>query len=792
MNADVNMIRSLVKAYPDQVSMKSKDGNLPIHLAARYNVSVEVIKLLLSAYPEGILIKGEFGYLPIHIAARHNARAEVIKLLLSAYPEGISVKDWYGYLPIHLAARNNASVEVINIMLSAYPEGISMKNMRNSYPPLHLAARYNASNEVVKLLLSAYPEGISVKDEDGYLPIHSAACNANVEVINILIAAYPEGLSIRNMVGNLPIHLAVEHNASDEVVKLLLSAYPKGISMKNMRNGYLPLHLAVEHNASDEVVKLLLSAYPEGISMKDRYGYLPIHLAVGNDASVQMFNILLSAYPEGILLRSTRGDFPLHVECKLKCRSAVISKCIELCPKALTKVDENGCLPLHKLLAHKESSTSDALMMIEKYPAALQHQNNHRSLPIDIERWNQRRSSIISKCIQLFPETPMIEGQVRLALEWLLTDVSSTSDTLKMIERDPAALQQQDRFNDLPLHLECRNHCRSAIISKCIQLFPEAPRITDNTGNLPLHMLLEHDKSSIDDAYQSISSLIECYQAALQHKNNDGDLPLHIECKRRCRLSIISKCIELYPDALEVADSSLNLPLHLLLCNELSTVNEFLMMIDKYPAALEHRNDNAQLPIHLECQYQCRSSIILACIELYPDTDCIFTEADEDGNLPLHILLSNKSSTVQDALMMIDKYPAALQERKNDDELPIHLECMNQCRSSIILKCIELYPGTTDAIIGNINQNNFNRFIPALLIIFTANPMSLYNANALIEHDIRTDPCYRRRILNRLPHHVFTPSHDSDYRELNWQPRAAMMMLMSQIQQELNITGILE
>jgi hypothetical protein len=35
--------------------------------------------------------------------------------------------------------------------------------------------------------------------------------------------------------------------------------------------------------------------------------------------------------------------------------------------------------------------------------------------------------------------------------------------------------------------------------------------------------------------------------------------------------------------------------------------------------------------------------------------------------------------------------------------------------------------------------------------------------------------------MNLLPHHVFTPTHEIDYRDLNWQSREAMMMLLSQI-----------
>jgi hypothetical protein len=43
--------------------------------------------------------------------------------------------------------------------------------------------------------------------------------------------------------------------------------------------------------------------------------------------------------------------------------------------------------------------------MMEKHSAALQHRDNCRRLPIDVECINQCRLSVISKCIELYPES---------------------------------------------------------------------------------------------------------------------------------------------------------------------------------------------------------------------------------------------------------------------------------------------------------------------------------------------------------------------------------------------------
>jgi hypothetical protein len=148
-------------------------------------------------------------------------------------------------------------------------------------------------------------------------------------------------------------------------------------------------------------------------------------------------------------------------------------------------------------------------------------------------------------------------------------------------------------------------------------------------------------------------------------------------------------------------------------------------------------------------------------------------------------VLINKSSTADVALMMIEKYPAALQHRFGN-LMAIHFESYYRCRLPILSKCIELYPesfddGAVSLIIEKVKTGEFYSYTSVLHMTFTVRPMSLYDRSIYAPDDIRDDPGHRRRILNLIPHHVFTPTHESDYRDLNWQPRVAMMMLLSQI-----------
>jgi ankyrin repeat protein len=334
----------------------------------------------------------------------------------------------------------------------------------------------------------------------------------------------------------------------------------------------------------------------------------------------------------------------------------------------------------------------------------------------------------------------------------------------------------------LDLHMECRDQCRSSVISQYLERHPEALAQIDKDGYLPLHALLFNISSSRALALM----MIEQYPAALKHQDNhDGELPLHIECIMKCRSSIISKCIELYPEALSREDLYRCLPLHRLITNHRSSIEDALMMIEKYPAALQQQNTYDHLPLHIECKYRCRLPIISKCIELYPEA---LLSAGSYGYLPLHVLLLNGASSIDVALMMIEKAPAALAHHDICNSFPLHSECMRQCRAIIISKCIELYPKALDNKAINIVMTKINtryhiyhKYESALLVVFTHCPMGLYDRDNYLLNDIREEPTYRRRILRLLPRHVFTPTHESDYRDLNWQSRAAMMMLLSKV-----------
>lgn len=134
-----------------EAQVKNDRGNLPLHSAASFRAPLEVIESLLEAYPEAASISNNYGNLALHFCAWKKGPVDCERLLLKVYPEGAAQKNNHGNLPLHYAAHYNAPLEVVEALYKAYPEGALQKNNDNN-TPLDLAIADGASPNVVALL----------------------------------------------------------------------------------------------------------------------------------------------------------------------------------------------------------------------------------------------------------------------------------------------------------------------------------------------------------------------------------------------------------------------------------------------------------------------------------------------------------------------------------------------------------------------------------------------------------------------------------------------------------------
>jgi hypothetical protein len=107
---------------------------LPLHEACIRQANVDVIKALLDAFPLAVKSFDHSTRLPLHHACFHGCSTDVIRVLLGAYPTGLEKKDAFGKTPLILAgsssSKNKASI--VEILMKG-PEECIIEGHRSKW-----------------------------------------------------------------------------------------------------------------------------------------------------------------------------------------------------------------------------------------------------------------------------------------------------------------------------------------------------------------------------------------------------------------------------------------------------------------------------------------------------------------------------------------------------------------------------------------------------------------------------------------------------------------------------------
>ena len=154
----------LLGAHPQAAAIKMRSGYYALHLAVTASIDevekLQLVPALLSAYPLAALMRSEDGDLPLHKAARQLFNASLVKALLDACPSAAAVANRHGVIALHVAAAKQTGpddVSVIQALVRAFAEGSLVLN-QDGQLPLHCAAARAPESTVTATLLAALPE----------------------------------------------------------------------------------------------------------------------------------------------------------------------------------------------------------------------------------------------------------------------------------------------------------------------------------------------------------------------------------------------------------------------------------------------------------------------------------------------------------------------------------------------------------------------------------------------------------------------------------------------------------
>jgi ankyrin repeat protein len=321
-----------------------------------------------------------------------------------------------------------------------------------------------------------------------------------MDLVEIFIEGYPEALIHGDNKGCLPIHLALTAERREpnlELVKLLILKAPETV-LEQTPSGKFPLHLACQR-CDASVVKFLIECFPDILHYRDRSGKFPFDYALDQkDINVEVMNILLDQNPDLLTFIDDDGDLPLHRILQRNHRSfdTIVDILTDICPLALRFQNSEGQTPL--LQACSEfNSLSQVYTLVRRWPEQVTTQAvfyetsfNGELLPSALAS----KSSTLDRVrqwINMYPDVVLSpDTQGRLPIHYAA--VSSSYDAADIIqflvEMSESSVSRADQYGRLPLHYACGSlSCDEDRADALIDAFPEGLRHADNDGRLPWH-----------------------------------------------------------------------------------------------------------------------------------------------------------------------------------------------------------------------------------------------------------------------------------------------------------------
>ena len=386
-----DLLEEKLKADPNLVKQRQRDGRMMLHQAAESGRREEV-ELLLKYHADPNAKMNE-NWAPLHYAA-HNGNVDVAELLVSAGGD-INARTHDGRTPLMVAigvagVQHGPSFRSQSIVRWMLQNGANVQAADDTgYTALHYAAQMDNAS-VINLLLTAGAK-LEARDRKGRTPLfHSVntamsfdallAAGADPHVIddiglNLLdcigtttatITASPEIKQIAAKLIDLKVPLnfqAAVYLELPDQAKQILKKDPSQINNRRLMHGQLwsALHYAAARG-EPSMVKLLLENDADPNLTVGTEGPSALTIAITYRARPEVITLLLKANANpNVINRQQKGNRPLH--------TAAVWGTLEhlrLLVQAHADVNARNDLrqtPLHQLLLNARSSDAEKLEM---------------------------------------------------------------------------------------------------------------------------------------------------------------------------------------------------------------------------------------------------------------------------------------------------------------------------------------------------------------------------------------------------------------------------------------------
>jgi len=503
--------------------------------------------------------------------------------------------------------------------------------------------------------------------------LHDEARVRNWSVVLSLCRSSPRMARYKNPDGWTALHHACNRRPPADVVEALLLAFP-GALLEQRCNGMTPLHEACRFKNTLDVVRLLVTFDPElgreAVSMRCKKGRAPLYYAIRYDAPPGVMDILLEAGATNVLEKNNAGETPVSYVWDAYAMSYDGRNDIQNC---LQDEQRRMC----KTLSDKWDTICK--MLKKAY----------------IGEWNVLHAVSSVKChIYLFMLAKHLHPQNISAIDSLtgmtaLHCAAATQATgdlvVRLVAAFPEACKIKDKWGSLPLHLATANSSRIHWVDdglSCIhQNYPDAISVTDRKGRTPLHLAVmplrdlttDHHPVLVDEQQSIILNLLNHCPDAARESDHQGNLPLHLLALHAHHKDHNAEgLLNVNRIALKTRNTQGRLPIHLAASNINSQSTLLHWLLHHHPMGVLQGDKHGILPIHLACKAGKQWNLCSIMYQAHPKSiyakDCLRQWS------AMHYAASGSKADLNLIRNLLEKGAVAHEPDKRG-RYPIHLAC---------------------------------------------------------------------------------------------------------------------
>ena len=240
---------------------RNSNGDYPIHLAARFNLS-EILKIILEKFHHASSVNEENNKkeTALFIASKNNYK-RIVDQLVDIEGIDLNKPNESGNTPLMAAAEKDC-IEIVNILLD---KGAKCDVLNNDFQNvLHLVAR-NGMDTTFKRILDDDLNCHLLQDKEikkGETPIHKIVREGKELLFEEYILTKnldPNIIAARNFNGETPCHVAAKRQRMS-ILKSIVQKFPFTLNIKNNKD-YTPLQVAAAYGKIECVEFLLNSKF---------------------------------------------------------------------------------------------------------------------------------------------------------------------------------------------------------------------------------------------------------------------------------------------------------------------------------------------------------------------------------------------------------------------------------------------------------------------------------------------------------------------------------------------------